>query len=288
LASMASYVQAVTSKLSTATGSVKQVASSAVEGVSVRAAGMLSAARDAKASGMSYVASARDLVWSTAESVQKKGMKKWSMEVARALRLAAGAQAHMLKVSAHTWLVDVGDRSRQGLEAARCKAAEVSTATKQLVSQKSFQATAGSAAGGAVTMGAGGGATGLVAGGAVGALAGVPLALFTFGLSIPIGAVLGGGTGLVAGAATGATAGAVGGGAVGYGAYTKKDEIAGAAKLAQSKVSDGANFVKCKASGGASSVKGAASRSVEYATKLAADAKSRLVSKAELQKLKSN
>jgi len=285
---MASYVQAVTSKLSSATDSVKQAASRSVEGVSTRAAGLLSAAKDAKASGMAYVASARDLVWSTADSVQKKGMRQWSMEVARALHLAAGAQAHMLKVSAHARLVDASERFRQGLVAARCKAAEVSAATKQLVSQKSFQATAGSAVGGAVAMGTGGGATGLVAGGAAGAIAGVPLALFTMGLSIPIGAVLGGGTGLVAGAVTGATAGAVGGGAVGYGAYTKKDAIAGAAKLAQSKVSDGANFVRCKASEGASNVKGAASRSVEYATKLAADTKARVVSKAELQKLKSN
>merc|ERR1740121_1183133 len=210
------------------------------------------------------------------------------MEAAWALRLAAGAQAHMLKVSAQARLVDAGEKSKQGLVAGRGKVAEVSAATKHLLSQKSFQATAGSAVGGAVTMGAGGGATGLVAGGAAGALAGVPLALFTFGLSIPIGAVIGGGTGLVAGAATGATAGAVGGGAVGYGAYTKKDEIAGAAKLARSKVTDGANFVMCKANEGASSVKGAASRSVEYATKLAADTKARVVSKAELQKLKSN
>jgi len=285
---MASYVQAVTSKLSSATDNVKQVASSAVEGVSTRAAGLLSAARDTKAAGLAYVASARDLVWSTAESVQKKGMKRWSMEAAWALRLAAGAQAHMLKVSAQARLVDASEKSRQGLVAARGKVVEVSAATKQLVSKKSFQATAGSAVGGAVAMGTGGGATGLVAGGAVGALAGMPLALFTVGLSIPIGAILGGGTGLVAGAVTGATAGAVGGGAVGYGAYTKKDEIAGAARLVQSKASEGANFVKCKASEGASSVKGAATRSVEYATKLAVDTKARVVSKAELQKLKSN
>jgi hypothetical protein len=65
-----------------------------------------------------------------------------------------------------------------------------------------IKSTAIGAGGGAVVVGAGGGA--------VGAAAGVPLALVTFGLSVPVGAAIG--------TAVGGTAGAVGGGAAGYAA----------------------------------------------------------------------
>merc|ERR1712125_251203 len=75
----------------------------------------------------------------------------------------------------------------------------------------------GGGAGGAIGL-----ATGVVAGGVVGI---VP-ALFTFGLSIPVCAFVGGGAGLCVGTAVGGTTGAVGGGAVGYGTYSKRAEIA--------------------------------------------------------------
>jgi len=55
------------------------------------------------------------------------------------------------------------------------------------------QATAAGVCGGAVALGATGGATGLTAGVVVGAALGVVPAIFTFGLSIPLGAVIGGG-----------------------------------------------------------------------------------------------
>lgn len=76
---------------------------------------------------------------------------------------------------------------------------------------------AASAMGGAMLLGAGGGAAGGVAGGLAGATCGVPLAVFTLGLSIPICAVVGGGAGVCVGATAGGAAGAVGGGAAGYG-----------------------------------------------------------------------
>merc|ERR1712216_568909 len=59
----------------------------------------------------------------------------------------------------------------------------------------------------------------LVAGGAIGAACGVVPALFTFGLSIPVGAVLGGAAGLCMGTVAGGTVGLVGGGAAGRWAY---------------------------------------------------------------------
>merc|ERR1712039_958984 len=78
------------------------------------------------------------------------------------------------------------------------------------------RATVMSATGGAVALGASGGATGLVAGGAAGAALGVVPAIFTFGLSIPIGAAIGSGAGGVVGTTVGGVCGLVGGGTIGY------------------------------------------------------------------------
>eukprot|EP00928_Gymnodinium_smaydae_P080330 TRINITY_DN6404_c0_g3_i1.p1 TRINITY_DN6404_c0_g3~~TRINITY_DN6404_c0_g3_i1.p1 ORF type:complete len:470 (+),score=81.08 TRINITY_DN6404_c0_g3_i1:161-1411(+) len=80
-------------------------------------------------------------------------------------------------------------------------------------------AKVGAIAGG-VTGATAGGVAGLGLGGAVGAVLGAPLALFSFGLSIPAGALLCGGSGLAIGSAAGMGAGGLGGSAVGYGAGT--------------------------------------------------------------------
>merc|ERR1712051_651333 len=84
---------------------------------------------------------------------------------------------------------------------------------------------AASAIGGAAVLGTGGAATGLLAGGIAGAAVGVLPAIFTFGLSIPVCAVLGGGCGLVTGATVGGATGGFVGGATGYVGYTKRDTI---------------------------------------------------------------
>merc|ERR1712232_1305578 len=101
---------------------------------------------------------------------------------------------------------------------------------KSTVSKPSFQVTTLSAAGGAVTMGAGSGLMGLTGGAGVGAAVGVVPAIFTFGLSIPIGAFMGGAFGLCAGTVVGSSAGLVGGGAVGHYGYEHRNEIKGAAE----------------------------------------------------------
>merc|ERR1719433_1479736 len=103
---------------------------------------------------------------------------------------------------------------------------EFATSARELGNDKSFQASAASATGGAITLGATGGVVGLATGTTLGACVGLPAALFTLGLSIPISAAIGGTCGLVSGAAAGGTVGAVGGGAAGYGAYQKRDQIA--------------------------------------------------------------
>lgn len=106
-------------------------------------------------------------------------------------------------------LQKVGDRVRES-------AASWRATTAMLLQNSKFRVTAVSAAGGAVTVGTGGAAVGCATGGAIGAAVGLVPALFTFGLSIPVGAAIGGGAGLCVGATAGGTVGAVGGGAAGY------------------------------------------------------------------------
>merc|ERR1719210_1002459 len=124
----------------------------------------------------------------------------------------------------------------------------MATATKEktveIASNKTVQVTAASATGGAVTLGTAGGVIGLATGGTIGAAIGLVPALFTFGLSIPIGAAIGSSCGLVAGTAVGGTTGFVGGGAFGYLAFTKREEIKIGLEAAKTKVSDGAGYVK--------------------------------------------
>jgi len=143
---------------------------------------------------------------------------------------------------------------------AKSKAVEVSGKAKEVASDKGVQATAAGAAVGAATTGA----TGLVTGTVAGAAVGLVPALFTFGLSIPIGAAICGGAGL----AVGSAAGAVGGGAAGRVAYSKRNEI--------NEFKDGA--LK-KASSGVSLMKGKAATSAGYLKEKASEARERLVGK---------
>jgi len=94
-----------------------------------------------------------------------------------------------------------------------------------LVSNAKVQATIVGASVGSVVLGSASGAIGSFCGAVAGATIGVIPALFTFGLSIPVGAVVGGATGLCAGATAGGSIGLVGGGACGYGSYTYKKEL---------------------------------------------------------------
>jgi len=107
---------------------------------------------------------------------------------------------------------------------------------KQVASDRTVQVTTASAVGGATLVGTGGAATGVLAGGALGAAIGVVPALFTFGLSIPVCALIGGGCGLVTGSAVGGTTGAVAGGVGGYETYKHREAIGSAATSARSKV----------------------------------------------------
>jgi hypothetical protein len=109
-------------------------------------------------------------------------------------------------------LTDIASRAKKNSLAAlaysrskTCNAYEFATTTK--VGVTSTSAVAGAMVGGTTT-----GAVGCIAGAAVGL---VP-ALFTFGLSIPAGAMVG----LCAGSTVGGSVGAVSGGAIGYTGFT--------------------------------------------------------------------
>mmetsp|Transcript_22449 Transcript_22449/g.40519 ORF Transcript_22449/g.40519 Transcript_22449/m.40519 type:complete len:367 (+) Transcript_22449:48-1148(+) len=93
---------------------------------------------------------------------------------------------------------------------------KVASGLQDSLKNPTTQVTLVSAAGGSVAAGTCGAAVGLFSGGALGAACGVIPAVFTFGLSIPIGAAIGSGAGLFAGTAVGGSIGAVGGGTAGY------------------------------------------------------------------------
>jgi len=110
------------------------------------------------------------------------------------------------------------DKALENMKAARCR-------TVTLCKNPQFQTITLTTASGTVTLGAVGGAFGTAAGLVVGSAVGVVPALFTFGLSIPVGGAIGGGVGLCGGTVAGAGTGAIGGCATGFGAYKYRIEI---------------------------------------------------------------
>lgn len=129
-------------------------------------------------------------------------------------------------------------KAANAFDTAHVKYLALRVETKRIAVDPNARVAAASAVGGATVIGAGGGAAGLVAGGTLGAACGVPLSLFTFGLSIPVGAAVGSAAGMCAGAVAGGTAGLVGGGAAGHKIHQKRDSIAEGFSAAASKVSD--------------------------------------------------
>mmetsp|Transcript_149888 Transcript_149888/g.417628 ORF Transcript_149888/g.417628 Transcript_149888/m.417628 type:complete len:355 (-) Transcript_149888:273-1337(-) len=97
----------------------------------------------------------------------------------------------------------------------KTKARAAGNIVKEVVADPGVQVTAASAGVGAAALGTAGAASGALVGGTTGVLVGLVPALFTFGLSIPIGAIVGSGAGICVGGAAGTTVGFAGGGVVG-------------------------------------------------------------------------
>jgi hypothetical protein len=105
-------------------------------------------------------------------------------------------------------------------EATKAKAIEARQSVRSLAANPDTRA----AAAGAAAFGAGGAAAGATAGGVIGVACALPAALFTFGLSIPVGAAVGAGSGLC----VGGSVGIVTGGAAGYKTHREKETISNA------------------------------------------------------------
>mmetsp|Transcript_13008 Transcript_13008/g.29533 ORF Transcript_13008/g.29533 Transcript_13008/m.29533 type:complete len:357 (-) Transcript_13008:110-1180(-) len=144
--------------------------------------------------------------------------------------LAGGSTAYALASARHSiysaysrFILHPACRMKEGAITVHKKSGEAKEATKAaaLAAVSSLcdaakdgrvQVTVLSAGTGAAALGTAGGACGTVIGATTGALLGVLPAVFTFGLSIPVGAILGGGGGLCVGTAAGSVVGFVGGG----------------------------------------------------------------------------
>merc|ERR1719230_331578 len=87
-------------------------------------------------------------------------------------------------------------------------------------------------------------------------------AVFTFGLSIPLGAA----TGLLVGATLGSTCGGATGGAAGYTGFTYRKEISEGAQTAWAKARSSADLVKTKALESANQVRTKAAESANKVT----------------------
>eukprot|EP00448_Togula_jolla_P011516 CAMPEP_0170603794 /NCGR_PEP_ID=MMETSP0224-20130122/19095_1 /TAXON_ID=285029 /ORGANISM="Togula jolla, Strain CCCM 725" /LENGTH=367 /DNA_ID=CAMNT_0010928685 /DNA_START=83 /DNA_END=1186 /DNA_ORIENTATION=+ len=138
----------------------------------------------------------------------------------------------------------IADKADNTRKAAKAKSEAVASNVKEIVADRRVQVSAVSAGAGAAGLGTAGAACGTIVGGAGGAIVGLVPALFTFGLSIPIGAVIGGGAGLCTGAAAGATVGFTGGGAAGAVAYTYRTAPGKALTYASEKATGAANAAK--------------------------------------------
>jgi len=235
-----------------------------------------------------FSASMHEAATAAREGLKRKGMKAFVMDgTASGWRWAHGTITKLANTAAEAY----GKASQHAVESAteaakvaQTKAAELKGQAHSVAMDRKFQVSAASAASGAVALGASGGATGLAAGGAFGAAIGLVPALFTFGLSVPIGAAIGGGAGLVVGTAVGGTIGAVGGGAAGYGAYSKKDDFSEAAQRVKVKAAETMQQVRGsstaaydRAREAADTAKAQAYASAGYMAEKASAAKSRLV-----------
>jgi len=132
-------------------------------------------------------------------------------------RFLAKAQDFATKVTSKARLLAVSIKERSLTLGSRAK---------EIAGDKRTQVTAAGAFAGAATVGTAGAATGGVIGGLGGAAVGLVPAIFTFGLSIPVFAVLGAGCGVFVGGASGTALGFTGGGAAGFAGYNNREGIA--------------------------------------------------------------
>jgi hypothetical protein len=169
------------------------------------------------------------------------------MEIANDATSKAVVKKERVKLAVSSCVESMKKKASTVSRQATSKASELRTGAKKAVSEPSLRVATASAVGGSMVLGTAGLATGATVGAAIGL---VP-AIFTFGLSIPVGAALGGGIG----ATTGGTVGFGTGGALGYGIYTKRAEIKGAAGSVKGFVKDKAQEASSAANSAVNNVR---------------------------------
>jgi len=174
------------------------------------------------------------------------------------IRVKVSDVVNLLRTKAHEQYAAILKAIDPAIQKTLTKYESLKLQISDLAADQRSRKTAASAAGGAAAGSVSGGAVGLFGGAGLGAAIGVVPAIFTFGLSIPIGAAIGGGAGLCVGAAAGGTVGLASGGAVSYGVQNRK-EIAGAIGNAKDRALENAgackDYVKDKAVSSTSSIK---------------------------------
>eukprot|EP00435_Cladocopium_sp_Y103_P067212 s210_g29.t1 len=119
------------------------------------------------------------------------------------------------------WSICLGDAEGEE-KTQRTPALKSTEFMKSAAANRQVQVSALGAGAGSIALGTAGAAAGVLGGGTVGALVGLVPAVFTFGLSIPIGMAVGGATGLVTGGAVGSGVGFAGGGGLACLAYRQR------------------------------------------------------------------
>eukprot|EP00930_Biecheleria_cincta_P028485 TRINITY_DN19888_c0_g1_i1.p1 TRINITY_DN19888_c0_g1~~TRINITY_DN19888_c0_g1_i1.p1 ORF type:complete len:354 (-),score=77.98 TRINITY_DN19888_c0_g1_i1:217-1251(-) len=125
--------------------------------------------------------------------------------------------------------------AQSSMEYTRAKARATKDFVTTTAADRHVQVTVAGAGLGAASLGTAGAAGGACMGGAAGALVGLVPAVFTFGLSIPVGAFVGGSAGLILGGAAGASTGFAGGAAAAYVGYRQRGLPAAALSFAGQK-----------------------------------------------------
>ena len=161
--------------------------------------------------------------------------KSWADDTYTVYKELATQTYYTAQETAITKKSEAVEAYSHAVAATSTKISDVSQSAKLAVMDPKNQATAASALAGGAAMGATGGTAGFVAGGTAGAVLGVVPALFTFGLSIPIGAAIGAGLGSAIGAVGGGAVGAVSGGMAGREVYERRDDIKSSASSTWSK-----------------------------------------------------
>jgi hypothetical protein len=160
--------------------------------------------------------------------------KEKAVAVLNSTKTALDIEACRIRTAVTKVVTQVKQRSLAAVDTAKVKSADALTfATTTRTGVTSTSAVAGAVVGG-TSMGA--------AGTVVGAAVGVVPAIFTFGLSIPAGALVG----LCVGTTVGSSTGAVGGGLLGYGGFTHRKRISEGVHSSWSKVKTTADHVKAK------------------------------------------